>query len=457
MTNSFSDKHLSADQAARWVSAIPQPFTLIHNPPYVFPPWELCPMAHVATELADGAEGVVMDMDGTTTTTEVLCIESLAKMTAAMCGRSLENASQYLDPVRDYPNIIGNSTTKHVEYLIQQYGASFQVESICRHFLESTAWTISQGMDVNRKKEALNSLIVLGLSELDQDPDWNRLLSAGEPERQEGLTALVSRCLGRLTVNSLTEQSRAGIEIYYRHYHATLAEIRKQGGSSGGAGKAMIEPMPGIGITLALLKGWLGEELAQLRDPLIAALLERNDSADTKTVLSREGLAQLGRYFERHPVKLALVTSSIGSEAAIVLDEVFRVLVSEAGDWKISSGRKDVLLDAFQSPARVYDAQITASDSSEIRLKPHRDLYSMALHTMGISPEDFHKVAGFEDSESGTIAIRTAGIPLCCALPFAMTQHHRFEAASMVCIGGLPEVILNRNFFLPAHLTAGSD
>jgi len=38
-----------------------------------------------------------------------------------------------------------------------------------------------------------------------------------------------------------------------------------------------------------------------------------------------------------------------------------------------------------------------------------------------------------------------------------MTQHHRFEAASMVCIGGLPEVILNRNFFLPAHLTAGSD
>jgi beta-phosphoglucomutase-like phosphatase (HAD superfamily) len=103
----------------------------------------------------------------------------------------------------------------------------------------------------------------------------------------------------------------------------------------------------------------------------------------------------------------------------------------------------------FSDPARFYDAFVTASDSSEIRLKPHRDLYSIALHTLGVPPERFHRVAGFEDSESGVIAIRAAGIPLCCALPFAMTAKHGFEAATWICPGGMPEVMVVRNFFLP--------
>lgn len=449
-----SDKHLSAQRAGVWVQEKDYPFTLIQNPPYVFPPYEVCPMAPAATELTEGAVGMVMDMDGTTTTTEVLCIESLAKMTRAMAGDSLENASAHLDSVRDYPNIIGNSTTKHVEYLIQTYGEGFRPESICWHFLESTAWTLSQGMDENRKKEATNSQVVLGLGALQNDADWTALLAADKQEERETfLDTLQKRYVAALTLDSLNDLSRAGIEIYYRHYHETLATIERQGGRCSTTGKAMIEPMPGIGISLALLKGWLGADLALLRDRLVALLEERNPEADQKQLLSEEALAQLGRYFEKNPAKIALVTSSIGSEATIVLREVFRVLSVELADWPIAAERKERLLQAFQSPDKVYDAQITATDSSEIRLKPHRDLYSMALHTMGIAPEDFHKVAGFEDSESGTIAIRTAGIPVCCALPFAMTKHHRFEAASLVCVGGLPEVILQRNFFLPRALT----
>lgn len=450
----LSDKHLSAQHAGQWIQTAQHPFTLIQNPPYVFPPYELCPMAPAATQLADGVEGIVMDMDGTTTTTEVLCIESLAKMTMAMAGESLENASASLDPVRDYPNIIGNSTTKHVEYLIQTYGARFQKKSICWHFIESTAWTLSQGMDEMRKKEALNSQVVLGLASLQDDPDWQALLSAERGENRDRLLSnLTDRYLSRLTVENLNDQSRAGIEIYYRHYHETLAVIEEQGGCCSATGKAMIDPMPAIGITLALLKGWLGADLALLRDMLVRQLQERDPDADMSDVLTASELAQLGRYFEKHPVKLALVTSSIASEATIVLREVFRVLQSEMKEWPLADARKETLIQAFQSPDKVYDAQITASDSSEIRLKPHRDLYSVALHSMGIGPDAFHKVAGFEDSESGTIAIRTAGIPLCCALPFAMTKDHRFEAASLVCQGGLPEVILKHNFFLPLDLT----
>ena len=104
--------------------------------------------------------------------------------------------------------------------------------------------------------------------------------------------------------------------------------------------------------------------------------------------------------------------------------------------------------EAFADPLVFYDAVITATDSSEIRLKPHRDLYSIALHELGVYPEDFDRVAGFEDSESGTIAIRAAGIGLSCALPFAMTRGHHFQAATQVCPGGLPQVMLEKGLFL---------
>jgi beta-phosphoglucomutase-like phosphatase (HAD superfamily) len=97
-----------------------------------------------------------------------------------------------------------------------------------------------------------------------------------------------------------------------------------------------------------------------------------------------------------------------------------------------------------------YDAFITASDSTEIRLKPHRDLYSIALHQMNVPVKDFGNVIGFEDSESGTIAIRAAGIGRCIAVPFAQTKGHNFEAATLVCAGGVPEVVLEHNvFFAP--------
>ena len=113
-------------------------------------------------------------------------------------------------------------------------------------------------------------------------------------------------------------------------------------------------------------------------------------------------------------------------------------------DWPVASE----IARHFRSPDDVYDAVITASDSSEIRLKPHRDLYSIALHAVGVAPVDFNKVVGFEDSESGTIAIRAAGVGLCVAVPFSDTAGHDFAAAAHVLPGGLPQAILQHNLFL---------
>ena len=128
---------------------------------------------------------------------------------------------------------------------------------------------------------------------------------------------------------------------------------------------------------------------------------------------------------------------------------MFRVLREEAEQWSVPEKNKNEILQGFTSPRTYYDTIITASDSSEIRLKPHRDLYSITLGQLGISRESLHRVAGFEDSESGTIAVRASGIRLCCALPFSETSGHFFKAASYVATGGLPEVILQKNMFLP--------
>jgi beta-phosphoglucomutase-like phosphatase (HAD superfamily) len=102
----------------------------------------------------------------------------------------------------------------------------------------------------------------------------------------------------------------------------------------------------------------------------------------------------------------------------------------------------------MRSPDAYYDAILTASDSSEIRLKPHRDLYSIALHRLGLSPDDFDAVLGLEDSESGLIAIRGAGIGLAVAVPFAQTRGHDLAAAAKINHGGLPELMFEDHFCL---------
>jgi len=164
-------------------------------------------------------------------------------------------------------------------------------------------------------------------------------------------------------------------------------------------------------------------------------------------------LPALGRHFERSPAKIGVVSSSIAYEADIVLREVFRALREEVDRWLAGAERRDRAAAGFDNYRAFYDACVTASDSSEIRLKPHRDLYCIALHKMRIGPEELDRVVGFEDSESGIIGIRAAGVGLCVAVPFKDTEGHDFSAAAFRLRGGLPEALLGHLHFLdPAAL-----
>ena len=131
-----------------------------------------------------------------------------------------------------------------------------------------------------------------------------------------------------------------------------------------------------------------------------------------------------------------------------MLREVFKIISSKLDNLIPQSDNRNYTLNIFKDYKNYYDAVITASDSNEIRLKPHRDLYSIALYKLNVPRENFDQVVGFEDSESGTIAIRAAGIGLSIAVPFAETSGHNLKAATYVCKGGLPEVILKHNLFI---------
>ncbi len=447
-------KFADASQAAKLISQLGDTFSVVQNPSYVFPPYAIYALASPKTELADGLLAVVMDMDGTTTTTETLCTGALDAMVRRFSGGEDAAATPALDIERDYPHIIGNSTTRHVEYLVRTYGDRFVPDALCRHFIAAVAWTLAHSLEPARAREAANALRSQGLAELLNDPRFETLCATmKENSADETIAARIDQLATSyracLRMDSVTDRVRIGIEVYYQRYHESLRHIAARHGNRDRNAPPPIEPMPGIGVALALLKGWLGEDAASLGDLLAAHLRSMSDEREDAIAAGIKRLPRLGAHFAAHPVKIGLVTSSIAAEAEIVLSEVFAVIRREIDRWPLPQARRQRLKEQFAHPDMVYDARITASDASEIRLKPHRDLYAIALHDMGITPDQFQRVAGFEDSESGIIAMRAAGISLCCALPFAMTRNHRFEAATQLCAGGMPEVILLKNLFLP--------
>lgn len=451
-------KYADSPTTAGLVTALGDEFAIVENPQYVYPAYDVYPLARGREALTEGLLGAVMDMDGTTTTTEPLCVHSLETMVRRMTGRVGDAGWGGLDTVQDYPNIIGNSTTKHVEYLVRTYGAEVRLDWVRAYHIYAAAWTLGHAADPGRREEVRANLNALGAGALAHDRRFLALMQAetlDAPEEWAAIQRLAEELGSCYLLEPVSNLVRAAIDIYYQRYHSILGRIDSGEGAAvaeavfGTPGKHLIEPMPGIGVFLALLKGWLGEEAGGCYGVL--AEHARSTGALTEGAMSsgRAVLPLLGAYFRRHPARVAVVTSSIAYEARIVLGEVFRVLREEARGWPVSEALRDRVIAGFSAPDRYYDGFITASDSSEIRLKPHRDLYSLALHRIGILPEDFHKVVGFEDSESGTIAIRAAGIPVCCALPFTLTKDHIFRAATHQCPGGIPEVVLRHRVFLP--------
>jgi beta-phosphoglucomutase-like phosphatase (HAD superfamily) len=444
-------------EAKKFFNQLGKDFAIINNPEFIFPNYELVPLAPINKAPLKGLKAIVMDMDGTTTTTEELCTYSLEVMVRKITGQLSPAQWKGLDHIKDYPNIIGNSTTKHVEYLIKKYGKGIVKKELSASYIYASLWTLLIGQDKSRKMEVTSNMINLGLSGIFNESKYIKLSnkqSVSSKELNTLFNSLKSKYITLVKTTSFNDNVKAAIDIYYQKYHEILLQI--DNGQSkklskqffGDPNKRLIEPMPGVPVFLALIKGWLGEDIKFLAEDIINNYYNNSTSKNLNKNKITDTLVKLSRYFTKHPVKVAVVTSSIYYEANIVLKEVFQVIQEEIDKWEISDANKIQLKEKFADHHKFYDGFITASDSNEIRLKPHRDLYSIALHQLDIPQNEFDQVIGLEDSESGTIAIRAAGVGLCVAVPFTKTTGHNFNAATYVANKGLSEIILKYNCFL---------
>lgn len=451
-------KFTDAPTAARLLTDLGQEFAVVENLSHIFPPFDVYALAPARQKVRDSLAAAVMDMDGTTTTTEPLCINALQTMVGRISARDADPQWPGLDPVRDYPHIIGNSSTRHVEYLLKAYAGDIDPQCFMRALVHAAAWTIGYSKDASRRNDLDSMLAVLGIAGIKKD---SRFLPLTKMDRHDGaaereaIATLAGELAPLYPANDFARLTRASVEIYYQRYHELLSAVAAADGKplpahlNAPSDGILIQPMPGIGIFLALITGLLGKEAAWVVPTLRDHLQGLSHDSATPVDGAETTLPWLGKKFAERPAKVALVTSSIAYEAGVVLHEVFRQLREECGTWGLTDGTHERIHYRFRSPESFYDAIITASDSCEMRLKPHRDLYSLALGRLGLNPDQFENVVGFEDSESGTIAIRAAGISVCCALPFHMTAGHGFQAATHTCTGGLPEVILKEHCFLP--------
>lgn len=452
-------KFANKKEAKLLISELGDEFAVVKNPAYIHPDFELYPLAPKITKSVSNLTASVMDMDGTTTTTESLCIHSLEFIVRKFSGRITKQQWKGLDPVKDYPNIIGNSTTKHVEYLIEKYQKTFRNDPIIKAFLYAAVWTIIYGKDAKRKEEVLHNLRDLGCSSILEDERVVKLnpVTLPDDEDEEQLSTYFLMKYGDLANKpGFDSLVRMGIDVYYQRYHEILERIKLGEGKYigenifGDREKHLIEAMPGIEIFLPLIKGLIKADHEIYFNQLQIDYQRKSGNKFPEKNISKakNSFLNLCNHFINNPMKVAIVTSSIFYEADIVLKEVFKIISFKLDKLLPNSEDKTELLKYFKDYRNYYNAIITASDSNEIRLKPHRDLYSIALYKLNIPREKFNQVVGFEDSESGTIAIRAAGIGLSIAVPFAETSGHNLKAATYICKGGLPEVILKHNLFL---------
>ena len=430
---------------------------VVRNLDYIFAPVEYYPLAPKVTEPLDRIAAFAVDMDGTSTTTEPLALHSLEYMVRRFTGRPNKDDWAGLDPAQDYPYIIGNSNFRHTEFLVQRYEDHLDPDALRAAFFESALWTLSAMTDPQRRRDIRMDATNCGLAALLRDPEFRALAESGvvtETNAAEKARPFEERYRKEFRTPNPAARIAAALDIYYYRYHSILRLVEKGEGGRlskellGEGGRRLVEPMPGYGVFFALVKGWLGEEASSLAPELLAGLPTESHAAGMAEEEARKKLTDLGRRFAESPARIGLVTASIAYETHATIRAIFEVMREEAADWPISEARREAIRGHFTDYTAAYDGFVNATDASEARLKPHRDLYAIALYQMSIPKEDYSRCIGLEDTEPGIISLRAAGVGCAVALPNHDTSRQNYGAAAHVVHGGLPELILGHNLLL---------
>lgn len=443
----YLDPHEAASLSEALARDLGSPeVAVVKNLDYVYAPVELYALAPRVTSALDRVAAFAVDMDGTSTTTEPLALHSLEYMVRRFTGRLSTSDWPGLDHEKDYPYVIGNSNFRHTEFLVERYKENLDLDALRQSFFEALLWTLANMRDPQRIEDVKTNAANVGVGAVLRDPDFQAAVSreVGESDLAELARPFVARYGAAFRADNDSALVSAALDVYYTRYHSILRQV--EGGSGdrlsrellGEEGRRLIEPMPGYAVFIGLVKGWLAGDAAGL-----CGLLREVPSDEDRARLDR-----LARRFSDSPARVGLVTASIAYEAHAVIEEVFRVMREQIAEWPVSTAKKRELIDRFADYREVYDAFVTASDSSEARLKPHRDLYSIALYQMSIPRTDYCRCVGLEDTEPGIVSLRAAGVGCAVALPNRDTSRQDYQAASAVVSGGLPCFILDHNAML---------
>ncbi|MBN2445564.1 MAG: hypothetical protein JXO22_02490 [Phycisphaerae bacterium] len=434
-------------------------FAQVRNLDYVPAPYELYPLAPRTPTPMKRITAFAVDMDGTSTTTEPLALHSLEYMVRRFTNRMTKAEWPGLDPVKDHPYVIGNSNFRHTEFLVERYRDALDHEALKQAYFEAVLWTLACMDDPQRRRDIAQNARNVGLGEMLADEEFKRLTGGGTVSAKnagELAHPLVSRFGQAFRYDHLGELVSAALDIYYYRYHAIMRKIEAGAGEQlshellGEHGRRLIEPMPGYEVFVPMVKGWLGPEIDALYERLREHLLADASLGHTATQLDalRPRLVRLAERFRSAPAKIGLVTASIAYETHACMKEVIRVMAEDVQNWPLAAEHKDGMAAGLADYRAVYDGFVCATDACEPRLKPHRDLYSLALFQMSVSKQDYPFCMGIEDTEPGVIALRAAGIGCAIALPNHDTSRQDYSAATEVVRGGLPELMLVKNLLL---------
>lgn len=457
-------RYLNVDEAAAALRQLAgevgaTEFAQVRNLDYVLAPYELYPLAPRVVPPLPRIAAFAVDMDGTSTTTEPLALHSLEYMVRRFTGRMTPAEWPGLDEHADYPHVIGNSNFRHTEFLVQRYGDRIDAAAFTRSFLEAVVWTLACMDDPHRRQDVTQNARNCGLSDLLADDAFQQLIRSGHVHADnvaEHATPLIAKYGPAFRPGVGSERIAAALDIYYMRYHSILRELERGQGERlarellGPEGRHLVEPMPGYDVFIPLLKGWLGDEADALYEPLREYLLSQPSLKHTAAELDayRPRLAKLAARFHAQPARISLVTASIAYETHACMKEVIRLLAERVQHWPVSAAVRDRLAENLADYRAVFDGFVCATDAWEARLKPHRDLYALALFQMSIPKADYPYCVGLEDTEPGCISLRAAGIGCAIALPNRDTSRQDYTAAAEVVRGGLPELILVRNLLL---------
>jgi len=452
-------QYLNADQAADYLRELAskigaEEFAVIRNLEYIYSPNEIYPLAPKASAPLPYIAAFAVDMDGTSTTTEPLALHSLEYMVRRFTNRLSTDEWQGLDEEKDLPFVIGNSNFKHTEFLVKRYANEIKLNALRDSFIEAVVWTLANMDDPQRIRDVRLNVTNTGLSAILDDPRIKSISTMTDEETVELAKALAKDYGDFFKCETQSELVSAALDIYYKRYHSILKHIEQGEGSElskqllGENNRRLIEPMPGYAVFIALIKGWLDEEAAELYSILIKDAERTKADKLPDEAEGRRRLANIAKRFRSHPAKIALVTASIAYETHAVVKEVFNVMREQVSDWPISKEKRNEIRSRMEDYLQVYDGFVNATDSSEARLKPHRDLYAIALYQMSIPKQEYSMCIGVEDTEPGIISLRAAGIGFAVALPNHDTRRQNYCAASHIIKGGLPEMILKHNLFL---------